>query len=114
MKNKNCPNCAAPYDSHYNTCPFCGTSYFDMSCINFEELKPIYLKIKMNINGNPVCITQKCIPRLGDIDFHIDTVDISGAMGVVSKSFVSNTLTTNISFEAVQDFNNNNLFEIQM
>lgn len=46
MANRNCPNCAAPYDVTLNKCPYCGTSYFDMSCIDIDNHKPFYLKIK--------------------------------------------------------------------
>lgn len=60
---KNCPNCAAPYDVKLNTCPYCGTSYFDLSAIDFEERKPIYLKIKTEQG----IITQRCIPVFGGI-----------------------------------------------
>jgi len=37
MANRNCPNCAAPYDAALNKCPYCGTSYFDMSCIDINS-----------------------------------------------------------------------------
>ena len=46
MASKNCPNCAAPYDVSLNKCPYCGTSYFDMSCIDIDSLEPFYLKIR--------------------------------------------------------------------
>lgn len=47
MKQRNCPNCGAPYEIELNTCPYCGTSYFDMSAIDIDEKHPFYLKLKM-------------------------------------------------------------------
>lgn len=46
MEHRNCPNCAAPYDVALNKCPYCGTSYFDMSCIDINNEKPFYLKLR--------------------------------------------------------------------
>lgn len=48
MNQRNCPNCGAPYKTELNTCPYCGTSYFDMSAIDISENKPFYLKLKIN------------------------------------------------------------------
>lgn len=40
----NCPNCGAPITSE--KCPYCGTLFYDFSCIDIQE--PTYLKIKHN------------------------------------------------------------------
>ena len=48
MKQRNCPNCGAPYNVELSTCPYCGTSYFDMSAIDINETSPFYLKLKMD------------------------------------------------------------------
>lgn len=37
MKKLNCPNCGAPFEIETHKCPYCGTSYFDMGCIDFEK-----------------------------------------------------------------------------
>lgn len=38
--NKNCPNCGAPYDIQLNKCPYCGTSYFDLSALDLTNREP--------------------------------------------------------------------------
>lgn len=40
MSNKNCINCGAPFNIELNKCPYCGTSYFDMSCLDLDSGKP--------------------------------------------------------------------------
>lgn len=45
---RNCPNCAAPLQAEEIKCPYCGTSYIDMSCIDLENHEPFYLKINMH------------------------------------------------------------------
>ena len=46
MTQRNCPNCGAPEDVELNKCPYCGTSYFDMSAIDMEMHEPFFLKIR--------------------------------------------------------------------
>ena len=46
MSDRNCINCGAPFDVELNKCPYCGTSYFDMSCLDLDSGKPFALKIK--------------------------------------------------------------------
>ena len=37
MKGRNCPNCGAVYEIDKNKCPYCSTSYYDMSAIDFTN-----------------------------------------------------------------------------
>lgn len=107
----NCPNCGAPIDVETNKCKYCGTSYFDLSCIDFEDCKPVYLKIKVNMNGEPAYITQKVIPRLGEITFNTEYKDVQ-TTGFPIRVVTGSNMTTNILFEAIQDFNNDSLYTI--
>lgn len=47
MQGRNCPNCGAALESNICKCPYCGTSYFDISAINIDDGEPFYLKLKM-------------------------------------------------------------------
>lgn len=105
MKTKNCPNCGAPYDFNEHKCPYCGTQYFDMSFVDFENEKPFYLKIRTNINGQWVYLTQFVEPSLEGIE--ITTSKLERYSGIhnrkVSECVVSHQLTINVSFTAVLD-----------
>ena len=46
MQGRNCPNCGAPLEADICKCPYCGTSYFDISAINIDDGEPFYLKLK--------------------------------------------------------------------
>ena len=106
--SKNCPNCGAPYDICENICPYCGTAYFDMSCVDFTDGKPLYLKIR----NNDFVVTQLVIPKLGDISFNTDMAYTVDGLGNTVKSFCSQrTVTTNIEFEAIPD-KNGTLFRV--
>ena len=111
MGQKNCPNCGAPYNIELNKCPYCGTSYFDISCINIEEREPFYLKIK--ING--MVITQKVIVNPDvNIEINRDTVEYTGRNGaILNRYIVSQSMITSLSFTAVADSQNKHLCEVR-
>lgn len=47
MEGKNCPNCGAPLEADICKCPYCGTSYFDISALSIGDREPFYLKLKL-------------------------------------------------------------------
>lgn len=116
MRNRNCPNCGAPYDIELNKCPYCGTSYYDLSALDLTAREPFYLKIKTEMNGQPCYITQLVRSNADiSIDFSTETVDICGLGNSVISSVVrSHTMTTNISFEAVMSPSHKNLCTIEV
>lgn len=116
MRNKNCPNCGAPYDVNFNKCTYCGTSYYDLSAIDLTAREPFYLKIKTEMNGQPCYITQLVRPKADvSMDFSTETVDVCDfGGGVISSVVRSHTMTTNISFEAVTSHSHKNLCTIEV
>ena len=115
MSNRNCPNCGAPYDVDLNKCPYCGTSYYDMSALDFSTNEPFYLKIKTTINGQSCYITQLVRPS-SELSMEIcaETVDFTDVLGHTLGSYCSSrTLTTNISFQAVMSPSHKNLCTIE-
>jgi hypothetical protein len=116
MHNRNCPNCGAPYDVGLNKCLFCGTSYYDLSALDLTAREPFYLKIKTELNGLPCYITQlvRFKPDMS-IEISSETVDAYDLGGNAIRSFVSSqTMTTNISFEAVVSHTHKNLCTIEI
>lgn len=65
---RNCPNCGAPYEVKLNKCPYCGTSYFDMSCLDMDGHTPCYIKVKTMVGSKEAYVTLKAIPRMGKIE----------------------------------------------
>ena len=59
MKQKNCPNCGAPYDLWRVCCPYCNTPYLDLTFFDLDSKDPIFLRFKAKFNGTSVVITQK-------------------------------------------------------
>ena len=99
-KQRNCPNCAAPYDISLNTCPYCNTSYYDLSSIDFTNGKPFYLKIKIN----NMYITQKVIPKLSGINIESEDVIATTSRGDKIMYFTkTSSMHTDVRFIAVPD-----------
>ena len=100
---RNCPNCAAPYDVEFNKCPYCGTSYYDLSALDLAAREPFYLKIKVDMNGSPCYITQLVRPRMEmSMEFSSDIEECYDGIGNRLATYTrSKGLTTNLSFEAV-------------
>lgn len=111
----NCPNCAAPIEPELNKCPYCGTTYFDMSCIDFENEKPFYLKIKTKWNGIDCYITQFVKPKLTTIKQFYSTNSITGGIGnsAIARMSTETRLTTNVSFSSLP-FGENELMRIEV
>ena len=116
MKGRNCPNCSAPYNVELNKCPYCGTSYYDLSAIDVTTHEPFYLKIKAEINGTPCYITQLVRPSADiSMDFSSETVSAYDGCGTCVGTFsTGNYLTTNLSFEAVNAPNSKSLCTIEI
>lgn len=98
-KNRNCPNCGAPYEIHEVRCPYCGTAYFDMSMVNMDAHEPFFLKIK--VNG--MLITQLVIPTATAFEHEEEVLTYYGGLGdaALLKSPVAHSLSTDLSFKAV-------------
>lgn len=98
----NCPNCGAVINPEQHRCSYCGTSYFDMSAIDFENGKPFYLKIKTKWKGQDVFITQLVKPSLNTMNFTIASDYCYGGKAEQLSSFKNeNCLTTEISFTGI-------------
>lgn len=110
----NCPNCGAVINPEQHKCSYCGTSYFDMSAIDFENGEPFYLKIKTKWNGSDVLITQLVKPSLNAINL-TTTSDCcySGIGGRLLSWKNEKCLTTEISFLSIP-MTNKSLLEVEV
>ena len=104
MQKRNCPNCAALYDVLLSKCPYCGTSCFDLSAIDLSNGEPFYLKLKVKIGNMDFIVTQLVKPN-----YNVSTdceYDCNRDSKLISFKN-SQTLKTNLNFEAIPDKKNN-------
>lgn len=100
VASKNCPNCAAPYDVSLNKCPYCGTSYFDMSCIDINSLEPFYLKLKM---GDMMVTSKVVVKEDASITISEDVVDVVNNGNKVVRVVTGKSVDIDIGFKSVVD-----------
>ena len=108
MKRTNCPNCGAPYDVKLNKCPYCGTSYFDLSFIDFDATEPFYIKIKKTFKiqnkEHPYVLTIRVLPEIMEIQTDQEQCYATGFNDVKLASFItSSTTSLNLGFKSVPD-----------
>ena len=119
MSNRNCINCGAPFNIELNKCPYCGTSYFDMSCLDLDSGKPFALKIKTKINGKNRFITQMVRP-LNNLSIEVSQEydEIYGGFGGAKKSYgkyiCGQSAKTNLSLEAIMLPNQKEILRIEV
>ena len=110
MASKNCPNCAAPYDVGLNKCPYCGTSYFDLSAIDICNEEPLYLKIK---SGNVTYTSKVVVKEDASITISKDIADVVNGWGdVVGRVVTGQSVDIDIGFKSVADGKDSALFTV--
>lgn len=108
--DKNCPNCGAPYDVILDKCPYCSTSYFDMSAIDINSQQPFCLKLRYG----DMIFTSKVIaePHI-DINYCKDTVEAINLKNNRIKTIIRrNDVDVDIKFHSVLD-DKGNLFTMR-
>ena len=108
---RNCPNCGAPYEVELNKCPYCGTSYFDLTAIDLYNREPFYLKLKA---GNMIFTSKVIVKPDATILISQDSVECIGECGnIISKACVSNSVDIDIGFTSVLDISDKELYRIE-
>lgn len=106
MKQTNCPNCGAPYDLELIKCPYCGTSYFDLSFIDFDTTEPFYIKIRREIifkgQKHPCVFTINVLPEIMETEITQDFIYATGPYNATMASFTLNSnVSLNLGFRGV-------------
>lgn len=80
-KTRNCPNCGAVIDVERNKCQYCGTSYYDLSCMSLNE--PFYLQLNVGTPDKPNIILQKVYISNASISHQVNPVTVAYGNGYV-------------------------------
>lgn len=87
MSKTNCVNCGAAKDTSEIKCPFCGTTYLDLTAIDFDSGDPVVCEFvlpSMFRDGNSnrrMVMSMLAIPKLDQITATPNTIDITGGAG---------------------------------
>ena len=100
MSMTNCVNCGSAKDVNETVCPFCGTSYFDLTDIDLSGNKLCVLRLKMPGSGN--IFEMKAYPRMANITMEPDFYSMRDVTGRLHRVERSMNITADISFAGVR------------
>ena len=96
----NCVNCGAAIDTDVCKCPFCGTSYFDLTAIDFTSHEPVALRLKIPFAKGNVLLSMLAMPNLGSIEYKEEQQFACGGPG--GRPLIA--MTTNIDVDVGVSF----------
>ncbi len=108
LSKTNCINCGAAKDTSEIKCPFCGTTYLDLTAIDFDSGNPVVCQFVLpnqsrrgDYDGRFI-MSMLATPVLEEITTQANTVDVSGALGTHIASFVTSyDINIGVSFKPV-------------
>ena len=117
MSKTNCINCGAAKDTAEIRCPFCGTTYLDLTAIDFSSDAPVVCKFVLpdqyrvdGIDGKLI-MTTTARPKLEELSDNVETADIYQSWGQAYSFTTRRSMKIGISFEPVS-VEDNVLFEL--
>lgn len=80
MSKTNCVNCGASKDIEEIKCPFCGTTYLDLTAIDFSSDEPVICDFVMPYTKD--ILQMVAIPRLENITVKDEISEFAGFGGI--------------------------------
>lgn len=114
MSKTNCINCGAAKDTSEIKCPFCGTTYLDLTAIDFSSNEPVVCEFVMPYNVECKCrdgdvrngkaiVRMFAVPRLEDMSVQNEYATITGFGGQTISTFCERTeVNIGVSFHPVE------------
>ena len=95
MSMTNCVNCGSAKDADAKVCPFCGTSYFDLTDIDLSERrKPCVVRFKYGEN----VFTMKAFVGLAELSIVPNYMNVTSLGEYTRHYLVNNDIRANIEF----------------
>lgn len=114
MSKTNCINCGAAKDIDDIKCPFCGTTYLDMTAIDFTSDDPVVCQFVMPYCKGRTTVSMLARPRLDNFEMQTETMDIVGPGGTPLAYVRTDTnINLGVSFRPVIRKDSNTLMEIK-
>ena len=112
MSRTNCVNCGAAIDIDEIKCPFCGTTYLDMTAIDFNSEDPVVCKFLLP-GSDKYVLSMLALPVLNEIQMQDETASITDGGRTIKSFVVSRNMTMDIHFQAVTHPKTQTLFTIK-
>lgn len=110
MSKTNCINCGAAKDTNEIKCPFCGTTYLDLTAIDFSSDDPVVCQfvlpdnIRIGNSNAKAVMSMLARPCLEDMSMEANTTNIYGGWDSNPIAIVTNGYDVNIgvSFKPIE------------
>ena len=109
MSKTNCINCGAAKDINEIKCPFCGTTYVDLTAIDFSSDDPVVCQfvlpnnIRIGDSKAKMIMSMLAKPCLEDVSVTSNTTDLYGGWYGAPISFVNSyDINVGVSFKPIQ------------
>ena len=111
MSMTNCPNCGSAKDPHVSVCPFCGTSYFDLTDIDLGKRDAPAL-VRFKYNGT--IFSMHALVRMASFTFQPNYIDVTSLFDDGPRLISSPPdISANIEFVCVSDINSDVRYTIE-
>lgn len=105
MSKTNCINCGAAKDTSDIKCPFCGTSYVDLTALDLDKNEKVALVFKAP--GGKYTVSMLARPYFDSMNVQYHSKDIYADNGNILAQFTdSATVEVGITFQPVCQKNN--------
>ena len=117
MSKTNCINCGAAKDTSDIKCPFCGTTYLDLTAIDFSSHEPVVCEFVLpsfngTTNKDKAIMRMLAIPNLESLTMESNHVDVYGSCGQrVATISTGADINIGVSFTPVYR-RNRSLFDV--
>jgi hypothetical protein len=102
MSKTNCINCGAAKNTDEIKCPFCGTTYLDLTAIDFSSDDPVVCKFVLPYEKDKIILSMIARPHLEEISQTENKVDAYGFGGNKLYEFTSSIdMNIGISFKPI-------------
>lgn len=81
MSKTNCINCGAAKDTNEIKCPFCGTTYLDLTAIDFSSDDPVVCNFVLPHKKDRIILSMIARPHLEEISQTENKVNVYGSGG---------------------------------
>ena len=114
MSKTNCINCGAAKDTNEIKCPFCGTTYLDLTAIDFSSADPVVCEfvlpnnVKLSNSEGKVVMSMLARPCLEDMSIKTDYTNIYAgwSLGPIGCVQTGMDINVGVSFKPIQQDNN--------
>lgn len=96
MSKTNCINCGAAKDTSEIKCPFCGTTYLDLTAIDFTSQDPVVCQFVMPHSKGKVIMSMLALPEMKKITTEVESTTMYGGLGYQPLARAVSQVNTNI------------------